>query len=163
MSQAQIDLTMSPAAEDALADQRNHQRHLSLEGGVVRLAVRPAYRGQLAILMDLSAGGLGLLVGEPLEPGSVLAFDLFLPQGPDARGRLAYVRHCTPYPAPKDAPWHRPRPLVPRLLRRLVGLDASRPEEPAWLIGCEFNRPLADDELATSLHLLGLNGDAGSR
>src|SRR5438132_858619 len=125
MPQLETDLGLSPAAALAATEQRHHQRHLCLEGGVLRLAVRPAYRGQRAILMDLSAGGLGLLLGEPLEVGAVIAFDLCLPQGPDARGRLAQVRHCPPHPVPEDAPWLPRRSLVPRLLRRLFGLSVA--------------------------------------
>jgi hypothetical protein len=145
------------------AEQRQHHRHLCIDGGVVRLAVRPAYRGQRAVLVDISAGGLGLLLGEPIEVGAVLAFDLWLPQGADARGRVARVRHCTSHPAPAEAPWRTRRLLVPRLLRRLVGLAEPATGGRAWMVGCEFSRPLEPGELAETLRLLGLDQPASPR
>ena len=83
----------------------------------------------------------------------VLAIDM---RGPDGEGtrRIARVRHCRPCPAPADAPWLPPLPVVTRLARLLFG---SKPEPPreAWLIGCQFARPLDDDELKELLGVLG--------
>jgi hypothetical protein len=155
MQQTDTEIDVSPPIPPGSLDQRQAQRYLCIEGGVLRLAVRPAYRGQRAVLMDVSAGGIGFLLGQPLKVGDVLAIDLFLPQGLEACGRLAHVRHCTPHPAPEDAPWLQRRPTVSRFLRRMVGLSDDASEKQAWLVGCEFSRPLAPGELAESLRVLG--------
>ena len=82
------------------AERRCHRRHLCLRGNVLILAVRPAFRGRRALLTDVSAGGMGLLLSEPLPVGADLALDLALVAGEAAAGRLAHVRHCRVRPVP---------------------------------------------------------------
>jgi hypothetical protein len=134
-------------------EQRRHLRHLCLDGSVIRLAVRPEYRGRRALLMDASAGGVGFLLQDPLELGTVLAVELGGPHAGAAQGRVARVCHCRPHPTPADAPWLPRRPVVVELLWRVLRLPAPTPV--AWHIGCEFTRPLEEEELAGLLTLLG--------
>ena len=131
-------------------DLRCHQRHRPLESHVLRLAIRPAFGGRPALLANLSAGGVGFLLDRPLEPGDVLAVELDGPDGA-AAPRLAHVRHCRPCAAPVDAPWLPPAPLLARVGHWLFGSPKPRPEGVAWLVGCRFTRPLAEEELAEVL------------
>jgi hypothetical protein len=147
------------------ADLRCHHRHRPLESHVLRLAIRPAFGGRPALLADLSAGGVGFLLDRPLEPGDVLAVELGGPDG-EATPRLAHVRHCRPCSAPVDAPWLPPAPLLARFGRWLFGSAKARPEGGAWLVGCRFTRPLAEEELTELLgqcRAAGLLRDAEKR
>lgn len=128
------------------ADLRQHPRVICVDGGVLKLAVRPEFRGRLALMLDISAGGIGLVLQEPLDPGTVLVFELRDEGGLEAIGRLARVRHCRPHPTPADAPWLPPAPLVSRLFRTMFRLQTPA-EAPAWFAGCEFDRPLSDAEM----------------
>jgi hypothetical protein len=136
--------------EKALADSaelRRHPRHLCLDAGVLRLAVRPEFRGRRGVLINVSASGIAFLLQEPLEAGAMLAFEVAGPEeGGPPLARVARVRHCRPHPVPADAPWLPPAPLINVILRRLFFRPAPAPPGAAWLIGCEFDRPLTDDE-----------------
>lgn len=152
-----MSVTQETACSDAVplteaTDQRQHERYVCFEGGTLRLAVRPEYKGRRALLVDTSAGGLAFLLEAPLEPGTVLALELGDPDSGDARGRLARVRHCRPHLAPAEAPWLPRIPTLARFLRRLLGTPTPAGE--AWLIGCEFNRPLEEPELKKLLAFL---------
>ncbi|HZT81992.1 MAG TPA: PilZ domain-containing protein [Gemmataceae bacterium] len=70
-----------------------------------------------ATVRDLSAGGIGLLATRRFEPAALVAVEVF-PHG-DASPALLVARvvHATPW-------------------------DDGR-----WLLGCQFVRPLGDDEL----------------
>ncbi|MSQ96035.1 MAG: PilZ domain-containing protein [Gemmataceae bacterium] len=143
------------------SEYRKHSRHLCLAGGVLRLAVRPEFRGRRAILIDVSAGGIGFLLPDALEAGTTLVFELKAAAGTDAMARIARVRHSRPHPVPVDAPWL-PRPAgVSKIFRRMLGLKAPPPEGEAWLVGCEFDQPLSEDEVKRFLEQLNAtNGDA---
>jgi PilZ domain len=141
-------IVASPQPEPT--DQRCHERHRSLESHVLRLAIRPAFGGRPALLSDLSAGGVGFLLDRPLEQGDVLAVELGGPDG-SAPPRIAQVRHCRPCPVPADAPWLPPAPLLARFGRWLFGSEKARPEGVAWVVGCRFTRPLAEEELTEYL------------
>jgi len=152
MSPIQEVACSDPAALSEATDQRQHDRYICLDGGTLRLAVRPEYKGRRALLVDTSAGGVGFLLEAPLEPGTMLALELGDSGSGDARGRVARVRHCRPHPAPANAPWLPRTPPLARFLRRLLGTPA--PQEQAWLIGCESTRPLEEHELKELLALL---------
>jgi hypothetical protein len=128
-------------------ERRCRDRYPCLDGGVLRLAVRPALGGRRALLVDLSTGGVGFLLDRPLEPGAVLALELCGPGGGEAQGRVARVAHCRPHPAPFDAPWLPRPPALARLARRLFGRPADPAAGQAWLIGCTFSQPLSEAEL----------------
>jgi hypothetical protein len=134
------------------ADQRCHDRHQPIESNVLRLAIRPTFGGRPALLLDVSAGGVGFLLDRPLEPEDVLAIEL---GGGDGGGtpRLAQVRHCRPCPVPADAPWLAPARPLAKLCRWFFGLGTPRPEGRAWVIGGRFIRPLAGEELKGLLGL----------
>jgi hypothetical protein len=141
----------APEMADA-ANQRAHDRHPPADHSILHLAIRPAFGGLPAVLADVSAGGLGLVLDRRLEEGAVLAIDM---RGPDGEGtrRIARVRHCRPCAQPADAPWVSPVPLVTRFARFIFGTKPPPPAE-AWMIGCQFTRPLDDDELNELLGLL---------
>lgn len=127
-------------------DLRQHPRLLCVDGGVLRLSVRPEFRGRPALMLDISAGGIGLVLQEPIAVDAQLVFELRSEEGLDSIGRLARVRHCRPHPTPGDAPWLPATPLVSRIFRTMFRAQAA-PLEPAWFVGCEFDRPLSDAEL----------------
>jgi hypothetical protein len=125
---------------------RRHPRHLCIDGSVLRLAIRPEFRGRRALLVDVSAGGIGILLESPLEAGTVLAFELKSEDGAGPMARVARVRHSRPHPAPDNAPWLPRASALSGFFRRLVGRPA-RTVGQAWLVGCEFDRPLSDSEI----------------
>jgi hypothetical protein len=139
-------------------EKRRHARHVCLDGGVLRLAVHPKLGGARALLMDVSAGGIGFLSGKPLEKGCVLAMQVGDAEGGVAGPLVALVVHARPHPAPADAPWRPPRSPVWDFLRGLFGIpaDAGRPAESAWFIGCQFTRPLTEEELRDLLRRLNM-------
>lgn len=138
---------LSPAAEARQQDLRQHQRIMCVDGGVLRLAVRPEFRGRRALMLDISSGGIGFILEEPLPPGTALVFDLQNAVGLETVGRLARVRHCRPHPTPPDAPWLPATPGVSKFFRRLFRIETPQAEAHSWFVGCEFDRPLSDAEL----------------
>lgn len=133
-------------------EKRNHVRHVCIDGGVVRLSVRPEFRGRRAILIDVSSNGIGFVLEEALPPDTILVFEVATPGG-TTLGRIARVRHSRPCATPADAPWLPPTPLLSNAFRRMFGM--KKPQRPdAWLVGCEFDRPLDEVELAQFLFSL---------
>jgi hypothetical protein len=143
---AQADCS-STVAETREAELRQHPRIMCMDGGVLRLAVRPEFRGRRAMMLDVSTGGIGFVLQEPLQPDTVFVFEVKSDPGLETVGRLARVRHCRPHPTPPDAPWLPPTPGVSRFFRSLFRLPAPPTEGHAWFVGCEFDRPLSDAEL----------------
>jgi hypothetical protein len=142
---------VAPAAPVAPADQRRHDRYLCINGGSLRLCVRPTFRGQRAVLLDVSAGGIGFLLEAPLAAGTVLALEL----GGGGLGCVATVRHCREQLPPSDAA-SPPRSALVRFVHQIFGRPTPTPAPRlrTWKIGCEFNRPLSANDLAVLLHLL---------
>lgn len=136
-------------------ENRKHPRAFCIDRGIMRLCVRPEFRGRRALLVDVSVGGIGILLEESLEKGTVLVFEMKSAAGAEAFGRIARVRHSRPHPVPPDAPWLTPKPIFSRLVRQIFG-GAAPDAESAWLIGCEFECPLTDDELSLLRKLLNL-------
>ena len=128
-------------------EHRQHTRHLCNDGSVLRLSVRPEFRGRQALLVDVSAGGIGFLLEDALKPGTVLVFELQGSSGMDTIGRIARVRHCRPQATPADAPWLPPTPAVAQLFRGIFGHKPAAIERKAWLLGCQFDRPLEQHEV----------------
>ncbi|HZZ79172.1 MAG TPA: PilZ domain-containing protein [Gemmataceae bacterium] len=139
----------SPCAAKANGrEARKHTRVMCLDSNsVLRLAVRPEFRGRQAVMLDISPGGIGLVMAEPLQPGSTLVFELCGDDGMDSIGRLARVRHCRPHPVPAEAPWLPKAPVLSRLFRSLLRLEPPAPEGHAWFIGCEFDRALSEADM----------------
>jgi hypothetical protein len=147
----------APALEVASlheADMRRHHRHLCIDGGFLRLAVRPEFRGRHAVLVDVSAGGIGFLLENALEPGTMLTFELQGAAGTEPMARIARVRHSRPHPAPADAPWLKKTASFSKFFRRLLGQELTLTPSVAWLVGCEFDRPMSDAEIARFLDQL---------
>ena len=141
-------------------DLRRHPRYLSLDGGVLRLAVRPEFRSRRALLVDVSTSGIGFLLEHALEVGTVLVLELQGLEGLESMTRIARVRHTRPRPVPARAPWVSPTPSYSRFFRTLVGLHTPQPKPQAWFVGCEFDRPLSETELKQLLgHLKSLSSE----
>jgi PilZ domain len=71
-------------------------------------------------VVDVSVGGLGLLLRHRFEPGTQLAVEVNNRAGTFRRTLLARVRHATAVIASGD---------------------------PRWLVGCEFDQHLTEEEL----------------
>lgn len=136
---------LSPTLREV--DLRRHNRFLFLDGGVLRLAIRPEFKGRRGLLVDVSAGGIGFLLQEALEAGTALAFELKDANGADTIGRVARVRHSRPHPVPAGAPWLPRATGFSKFFRRLFGTPEANPNDKAWLVGCEFDRALSEIEL----------------
>jgi hypothetical protein len=87
----------------------------------IRFLVRAALLGGEAFARDISAHGIGLLVGHPLREGTVLLLEQPGKFPGTTRTRVARVVHATPL------------------------------QDGEWLIGCRFSPPLSDGELALAL------------
>jgi hypothetical protein len=135
------------------ADLRKHRRHLCVDGGVLRVSVRPEFRGRQAMLVDVSAGGIGFLVEEPLDADTMLVFELKGSANAEPSNRIARVRHSRPHAMPADAPWAPPPSPFSRFLRGFFS-KRTPPTRQAWLVGCQFDRPLSDAEIAQFLNQL---------
>ncbi len=138
---------VKPTIDTSASDLRQHPRVVCVDGGVLRLAIRPEFRGRRAVLIDVSAGGIGFVLQDALPTETILVFELKAGDGEEALGRRARVRHCRPHPVPANAPWIPQPPLVSRVFRRLFGVEPEPTGNDAWFIGCEFDRPLSDAEL----------------
>jgi hypothetical protein len=139
-----------PSGQSAIS-QRRHARHFCLDAGRLRFSIRPEFRGRHAVLVDVSSGGIGILLEEALEIGTVLVFEMAPMRGGQALGRVARVRNQRTCSSPADAPWLPPAPLMTSLVRRVLGWDVAGALPDCWLMGCEFDRPLSDQELTSFL------------
>ena len=147
MSRLVSETHTTPPAAPTTPSRRGHSRHVVFDGSVVYLAVRPTFGGRRGLLVDVSAGGVGLVLDGPLEPGTALAVQ---PAAPGVEGRPARVAHCRPFPAPADAPWLSWRERMAVAACRILRLPEPRAAR-AWFVGCEFARPLSDNELSEVL------------
>jgi len=142
-------ISMVPAMEH-----RRNRRYLCIDGSVLRLSIRPEFRGRRALLVNVSTGGIGFLLEDPLEPETMLVFEWKTPGTNDAIARIARVRHSREHATPADAPWLPPAPVLLKMFRRALGLPPTAPDRTAWLVGCEFDQPLEEKEIAQFLHAL---------
>ncbi len=142
---------LAPARPADLAVRQREHRHVCVRAGVVSLAARPVVGGRRGLLVDVSASGIGLLLESPLEAGTALAVQL---PGDGVEARPARVTHCRPSPAPADAPWLTWRDRLALRACRLLGLPDPAAGR-AWLVGCEFGRPLTTEELREVLAAAG--------
>ena len=129
------------------ADQRRHTRYVGIEAGVLRLAIRPEFRGRRGLIVDVSTSGMGFLLAEPLDAGTALVFELPIPGSVTTITRIARVRHNRPHPVPTEAPWLPRTQGLSQFFRRMFGTPAQTPRGQAWLVGCEFDQPLTEDEI----------------
>jgi hypothetical protein len=83
--------------------------------------LRPSYGGLHALVRDISAVGIGLMVDRRLEAGSLLAVHLGAWRAGESSVLLAEVVHATAQP------------------------------DGGWLIGCKLSRPLQGQELESFL------------
>jgi hypothetical protein len=137
------ELVLSLSATSAM-EQRADVRYRCGDGTVMRLAVRPEFRGHRALLHDFSAGGVGILMERPVDLGTILLVELRSDSTETGSNHLARVVHVRRHPTPPDAPWA-PRPTLGRTLRKLFGLGPAQPEVVSWFIGCRFHQPLTED------------------
>lgn len=98
-------------------DRRALPRQRSSCGWPVRLLARPSFRAYRALLRDVSFRGIGLLVEESLDVGTMLAVQLRSKHTQVSGILTATVRHATPLP------------------------------DGTCVVGCSLNRPLTDEEI----------------
>lgn len=134
-----------PAGRDARSQERYHCRPRT----VIRLAVRPSFRSFPALVHDVSADGIGILLDQPLEPGTVLAVQLHGERPGLSMIRLAHVVNVRRHLPVRNAPWIKKKPLFKGLFNFFtVSSSTSRPaEDLIWLIGCRLRPPLSQEEL----------------
>src|SRR5262245_23665706 len=102
----------------ARPERRAEPRWPCRRGHICHLLVRPSLRKRHAFITDLSFRGIGLILPERLELGTVLALQL-----PHVRPELTCIH-----------------------LARVV--HARRNQEWGWSHGCRLYRPLEEEELA---------------
>jgi hypothetical protein len=152
---ARLQEVAGPSSGSSALEHRQFERYLCLDDGVLRLAVRPNLGNRPVILVDLSCGGMSLLMRDPLEPGTMVAVNLG-GAGRASVGRQARVCHCQPHPIPVAAPWVTPPPRSVRLVRWLFGRPDPADQGQAYLVGCEFTQLLEENELKMVLAWLGI-------
>jgi hypothetical protein len=120
----------SAPAEPAATERRGHVRYRdrTVPAPAVRYLVRPSFQNAWALLEEVSAGGVSLLLGHEVVPGATLLFHLTGPRPGEAHNRLARVVHA-----------------------RAVG-------DGYWVVGCAFTRPLTGQELEAVRWELGTYG-----
>jgi c-di-GMP-binding flagellar brake protein YcgR len=109
--------TMAASPED----QRANVRHPSTLKATYQRVAEQDETEYTADVLNVSASGVGLLLREQLDPGSLISVQLRRPQGEVLRSILACVVHCTE--------------------------RANRDR----VVGCNFIRELAEDELQALL------------
>ena len=112
--------TERPTRPDT-GERRAQPRQASACGWPVRLLARPSFRSYRALLRDVSFRGIGLLVEEPLDVGTVLAVQLQSKHTQVSGILTATVRHATPLP------------------------------DGTCVVGCSLNRPLSNEEIQALL------------
>jgi hypothetical protein len=130
---------------------RTQKRHRCREEKVVRLAIKPTFQNFSALLHDLSHNGIGFLLQDPLEVGTVLATQLRGGAKGTSVVRTAKVVHVRWHLPVKSAPWVRKKPLLKVLLSFLGGGQAEKEvgQDFIWLIGCRLSPPQTREELAS--------------
>jgi hypothetical protein len=150
---AQAKKTGKPAQKPDRAgiEGRTQKRYRCREEQVVRLALKPTFHNFSALVHDLSRNGIGFLLQEPLDIGSVLALQLRGGQKGTSLVRTAKVVHVGRHLPVRSAPWMKKKPLLKVILSFLGGRQAEK--EPGqdfiWLIGCRLSPPLTREELAS--------------
>ena len=85
-----------PPERPSGADRRGCVRYYYRSGPRVRYLVRASFRGGWAVLQDISASGVGLLLGHRPEPGTVILLQLSGPTPGMTHTRLARVVRTEP-------------------------------------------------------------------
>jgi hypothetical protein len=98
MSDQIITLPLAIAPPPSAVECRDFPRHYFRQTVVVRFLVKPHFRCGRAILHDISAYGIGLILNRSVPPGTVLFIQLRGRHHWDTSNRLAEVVHCTPRP-----------------------------------------------------------------
>jgi len=134
-------------ARRAGVDDRGEPRYRCRDNSIVYLAVRPSFRSFPALVRDVSAGGVGLLVDRPLEPGTAIALSLCGGRPGTSVIRMAYVVHLRRHHPVKNAPWVKKRPLLRSLLGLLVPGEKQSGDGLIWLVGCRVRPTLSPEEI----------------
>jgi hypothetical protein len=121
MTDESRDPTPSPGLSALHADRRREERYACALQPFWRVAGEEGAESLPAGVRDISASGIGLLLAEPLKPGTVLVISLQA-----SAGRLS-------------------RPLPVRVMH------ATAQPEGGWLVGCQFVRRLTAQDMAALL------------
>ncbi len=109
------------AASATHADRRAYVRIASDRAVRCSVADNSREPGWPGRLHDISQGGCGLMLQHRFRPGTVLMIDLRQGEGSTRRSLRAEVMHATP---------------------------SLSDGTPCWLLGCRFDEPLTEAELA---------------
>jgi hypothetical protein len=106
---------------DLLMEQRFDDRFPCSDAPMVRVLPKPSFQALWAIVRDVSARGIGLILCHPLEIGTVLAIQM-----------------------------QRKRIGMSGILSGRV-IHCSQQEDMTWRVGCVLSRRLSEDEISTLL------------
>ncbi len=104
--------------------------------------------------MDVSTGGIGVVLEEALPAGTRVVFEVLASPGGPGLSRMAKVRHCRKCKAPEYAPWQPPAANVSAFFRTLFRLNTPQPAAEGWFIGCEFETPMVQDDVDRLMAML---------
>jgi hypothetical protein len=117
MSEHSIPFPAESRATLDVEERRSLERYICRRQTTVRVLAKPSLRSFSAIVRDISMLGIGLLVDQPFEPGTMLALQLRSRHARFSGILTGIVKHCTRQP------------------------------EGDWLLGCSLTRSLTDDEV----------------
>ncbi len=133
---------------------RRQSRFACMDGTRLKLSVCPEFRCRRGLLVDVSVGGIGVLLETELKVGTRVVFEVLASAGGPGLSRMAKVRHCRAHAVPESAPWLPSTPPVSAFFRNLFGLKSTVPPPEGWFIGCQFELPMAQEDVDRLLAML---------
>jgi len=109
---------MQPGNQPIADDSATLERFICSRRPSVRVLARPSLQSHNAVILNISRRGIGLLIGQRFEPGSLLAIQLRHREVGISGILTATVKHATEQPPGN------------------------------WSLGCSLSRSLTDDEIA---------------
>ncbi len=117
MSEPTIRIRLKTITKSVDIERRSRERIPCTRAPMVRVLARPSFQSFRAIVRDVSASGIGLVLTRCFEPGTLLAIQMQTSQAGFSGILTAQVKHATPQPG---------------------GL---------WLLGCSLSRNLSEEEV----------------
>jgi hypothetical protein len=122
MSEHIVHLEADSVEEEVFTAERRQSPRYTLERWLsVRFIIKPNFQPYQGIVFNLSQRGIGVIVGQPIEPGTILAVQFRTMQADLACIHTVQVRHTT---CKSDGRWllgcRFERPLTPELLEGLL-------------------------------------------
>ena len=130
-----------------------------MDGTRLKLSVFPEFRCRRGLLIDVSTGGIGVLLEDEIPVGTRVVFEVLAGSGGPGLSRTAKVRHTRSRTAPEDAPWMPRTPPMSAFFRNLFRLKSPTPAAQGWFLGCEFDEPMGKEDVDRLLAMLQLPPD----